>query len=160
VNIPSALQQAALASQTPEVVLLFVTTTHADLDAPVYLVNNTQDMVRGGQTYTAIAQDITLPSDTDSGDAAARLVLDALHSSTFAPIEMIRSISSETPAEVGIVLALASDPDTTEYDLGTFEFKSTEWDSLELSGDLTYEDNLDVLIPGDCMTPDNTPGAF
>lgn len=154
-TVPAALQAASLYSQTPSAVVEFLTISHADLPASLYLVNNPAAITHDGQEYSPFAFRVELPADKDGEIGDARLIIDAVDLSI---ITAIRSIQSR--ATVGIIVALADAPDTTEVDLGTFEWKDITYNATTVSGALTYEDRLDILVPGDTFTPVAVPGNF
>ena len=154
--MPPALRAAALAAQTNAVLNEFLTITHPDLASPIYVVNNTQAIIRGGHTYLPFAFKVDLPTDKDGSIGNAKLTIDAVDLSI---ITAIRSISSR--ASVGIVIALAGSPDATpECNLGTFSWKNLIYNRTTVSGDLSYDDILDTLIPNDTFTPIYVPGVF
>lgn len=153
--MPAALRAAALASQSPHAFLEFLTITHLELATPIRVVNNPVAITRGGNVYQPFAFAVELPSEKDGEISDAKLSIDAVDLSI---ILAIRSISSR--ASVSIVIALADAPDSTEVDLGTFEWKDITYNKFAASGSLSYEDRLDILVPALCFTPTYTPGAF
>ena len=150
-----AITAASLATSSPKVVLSFLTINHASLASPIYVVNNNVAITRGGISYTPFAFRVDLPVDRDGEIGDARLVIDGVNQ---AIVIAIRSIT--TAATVNMVIALADDPDTTEEDLGTFQWKNISYDARSVSGSLTYEDRLDVIVPCDHFTPVSVPGNF
>jgi hypothetical protein len=146
---------AAYASQTPKVVLEFLTITHPSLATPIYVVNNSVAITRGGNVFAPFAFKVDLPVEKDGEIGNAKLTIDAVDLSI---ITSIRSIT--TPATVAIVIALSDTPDTTEVDLGSFTWKNIIYNSLQVTGDLTYDEVLDILIPALTFTPQYVPGNF
>lgn len=103
---------------------------------------------------------ITPPSEDEGEIGNARLAIDAVNSDV-SIVEAIRTMTPDTPATVEIVVAIASAPDATpELDLGEFSWRNVEWNKTIASGDLTYDDTLDIVVPGYDCTPENTPGVF
>ena len=150
------LKAAAFASQAGSAVLLtFLTITHPDLATPIRVVNDKVPQVRGGNTYNPFAFSVDLPPEKDDQIGNAKLTIDAVDLSIIAAI---RSITS--PPSVAIALALASQPDTTEVDYGTYIWRNISYNSTTVSGDLVYDDILDINIPGLTFTPANVPGNF
>lgn len=154
-TVPAAIRAAALATRTSEVTLAFLDIAHASLAATLHLVNNTADVTKDATTYTACSFEIVLPSDREGEDGTAQLVVDAVDRSM---IIAIRSI--ETPAAITLTIALASAPDTTEVEFGTFVWRPVTWSKSVISGELAYADVLDIMIPGDVFSPVNVPGNF
>lgn len=59
-------QKAALRDhRSPEALIAFLTIRHPSLTAPLRLVRNTVDMVKGGQTFAAAMFDYAVISDAD-----------------------------------------------------------------------------------------------
>lgn len=154
-TIPAAIRAAALASRTNEVTLAFLDIEHDDLLAAIRVVNNPVAVTRGGNAYAPVDFKIVLPVDKDGEIGNASLIVDAVDRSI---IIALRSVV--TPVSVTVAIALASAPDTTEVEYGTFLWRPITWNKLVASGDLTYDDRLSVLVPADCVTPDNVPGSF
>jgi hypothetical protein len=152
-TVSSAMRAAYLAAQTNEVVLTFLTVTYGG--SSHYFVNNMASVVKDGQTYSPFAFAVTLPPDKDGNIGDATLTIDAVDRSI---ITAIRNATNRII--VNIVVALASDPDTDEVDLGTFEWKDISYNKVQVSGTLAYADVLDVLIPNLTITPTLVPGSF
>lgn len=149
------LKAAAFASQTPKAIITFLTLAHPSLSSSIRVCNNSQPITRGGQSYAPFAFQVDLPPEKDDQIGSARLTIDAVDLSI---IQAIRSIQS--PASVSIALALADQPDMTEVDYGTYTWRNLSYNSLTVSGDLAYDDILDILIPGLMATPQTVPGVF
>lgn len=157
-SIPPALQAAILASSTPHAILEFITIYHASFPGDHYyrFVKNPVDIVRGGNTYSALSFVVDRPVDKNGEIGDARLTLDAVDLSI---INVIRSIN--TPAKVNIVVAVADSPDATpEINLGTFEYKQVTYNKSTLSGSLTYDDRFQFMVPSLSITPTNVSGSF
>jgi len=154
-TVPAAIQAAALASRTNEITLSFLDITHADLASTLRLVNNTEAITKGGETYSPVAFQIILPTEKEGEDGTAQLSVCAVDQTI---IMAIRSINSAV--KIGLTVALASDPDTTEVEYGDFLWRPVSWKKLTVSGELAYEDVLDIMFPGDIFSPVNVPGNF
>ena len=156
--VPSNLKAAVLASHMPDSVLSFLDIYHATV-GHIYLVNNPVAITRqNGNTYQPFPFAITLPTDKDGQIGDARLTIDAIDLSI---ITAIRSLPANSRATVSITVALGSATNTAdEVSFGTFEWKNITYNQTTVSGDLTYEDRLDIMVPILTFTPVNTPGVF
>jgi hypothetical protein len=144
-----------LAAQTNEVVLTFLSLSHPDLSAPLYVVNNNVAIVKDGVTFAPFPFAISLPADTDGNIGNASLTIDAVDLSIITALKSI-----DTAPTVSLVVALASDPQVTELDLGEFTWKEISYNEQTVSGELTYSDTLDLLVPSIVIDPVDLPGSF
>jgi hypothetical protein len=95
------------AQQTNAVFLPLLTIDHADLDEPIRLVRNTEDITSRGNVYAACIFNINFPHETGDKVPSVTLVLDNPDRRFTA---MLRSIN--TPATVTHEAVLADSPDT------------------------------------------------
>jgi hypothetical protein len=154
-TVPAALRAAMLASQTSEVLLTFLTITHTDLVSPIRVVNNNEDVVRDTYTFTRFPFRIVLPVDKNGEIGAATLTISAVDR---AITTAIRSIN--TPAEVTIAVALASDPSNAELEMGTFEWRGIAYDADSVTGELVYADKFDTELSALTFNSIDFPGAM
>lgn len=150
-----ALTTSAFAQETTDVWLVLVTIEHADLAAPIRVVNNTEDVVSGGDTYTAFPFEVTLPDSKDDAPDRGRLVIDNVSREI---AQAIRSITS--PATVTFEVIRAAAPDTIEMTWPFFKLTNVKWDVLQVSGDLTLEDFTSEPYPAGIFSPAGFPGLF
>lgn len=151
----TALTTSAYAQSTDEVWLVLVTIEHDDLSAPIRVVNNTEDVTSGGDTYTAFPFDITLPDAREDAPPRARLAIDNVSREI---AQAIRSISSA--ATVTLEVIRAADPDTIEISWPFFKLTNVKWDVAQVSGDLTLEDFTSEPFPAGIFSPAGFPGLF
>lgn len=149
----SANARAALyAAASDEVWLQLITIEHASIGTPIRLVNNTEDIVSGGETFTAFAFELLLPA-TDA--MQVELVVDNV---TRELITEVRSI--DTPLDITLEIVLASDPDTVEAGPFVFQSRAVEYDVQRLRLTLAYEPLLQEPFPAGEYTPLDYPGLF
>lgn len=120
-------------SSDPAIMLL--TVDHPDFSAPVRLCTNTvgDDIVSGGDTYTAAPFHITWPSDDTETPVAQ---LEAVNVGRAIALALM-AISS--PASAVIQVVLLSDPDTVEAEAPGFLIRNARWNALTLTADITRE---------------------
>lgn len=154
-TVTQTFKAAAYQQQTDEVPLVILTIDHDDLGSPIRYVNNNEDIVSNGDTYSKAGFDIKTPKR--SPDELPRATISVCNVDREVIIA-IRSIS--TKPDITISKILASDPDTVEE--GPYEFKlsGVEYDAFVVSGNLTFDDIFDEPYPGDIFTPANAPGLF
>ena len=149
------LTTSAFAQETDEVWLVLVTIDHADLSQPIRVVNNTEDVTSGGDTYVAFPFDITLPDAREDAPPRARLVIDNVSREI---AEAIRTISSAPSVTLEVIRA--ADPDTIEISWPFFKLRNVKWDVGKVSGDLTLEDFTSEPYPAGIFSPASFPGLF
>ena len=146
---PSAdLRASAFASETEEVWLLLLTFEHDDLDEPIRVVNNNENITSDGNVYHAVSFDIVLPIDSADRPPLPRLVVDNVSREL---IESLREISS--PPTVTIQIIRAADPDTVELTWQDFVLRDAKWDELRITGTLTQDDIATESFPADIFSP-------
>lgn len=153
--VTQAFLRAVRARETEEVFLLLLTLNHADLAQPIRVVDNTQDVVSGGNAFVAYPFEIDLPEDTGERPARARIRIDNVDRQLVATLR-----SAATPPAVTIEVVMASAPDTVEASFAGMSLVEAGYDVLTITGELTFEDVLNEPFPGVYFTPANFPGMF
>ena len=148
-------RRAAFAQSTGECPLVLLTIDHADLETPIRVVHNGEDIVSRGNTFTATSFEFILPDDSEDKPPVSRLSICNVDRSI---VNMIRSLTS-TPTVLAEVV-LASTPDVVEASFEDLEFKEVTYDPLIVEGALGYENYLMEPFPADKFTPAIFPGLF
>lgn len=153
-TVSSNARAALYAAQTSEVLLQLLTIDHADLGAPLRLVNNTEAIVSDGETFQPFPFSLVLPAESDSELPTVELVVDNVSREL---LEEVRAIS--TPFTLTIEIVLASSPDTVEasYNL---ESRSATYDAMSIRFQLGAEAFMAEPFPTDIYTPTTNPGLF
>ena len=154
-SVSATLEAAVYAQQTDEIFLILLAISHADMSETLRFVNNTEDVVSGGETYTAFPFAIDLPSDTEDSLPSVQLVIDNIDRSI---IEELRSIDSAPTIAVSVILSSA--PDTIECGPLSFSLKSIDYDAKVITAQLGFEDILNEPFPAGTFTPTDFPGLF
>lgn len=154
-SISASARSALYAQETAAVFLNLLTIDHADLPSPIRLVDNTQDVTAGADTYTAFPFVLELPADQEGEVPRATLTIDNVSQELTAEV---RSISSPFTVELSVVMA--SSPSTVEA--GPFSFTSTsvEYDVQRMTFTLAYENLLQEPFPATTYAPSNYPNLF
>jgi hypothetical protein len=148
-------REAMYSQETGEVFLELLEISHVDMSSPIRVVNNTEAIVHGGNTYNAFPFKIKPPGEKQSEITRASLTIDAVDRTV---IEAIRTITS--PATVTYKVVLAATPDTVEAGPFVFSLKGTSYTAYHVSGELVYEDRLFMNIPSLKFSPRLFPGLF
>lgn len=154
-TLTSATRAALYAPQTGKVLLHLLTIDHADMAAPVRLVDDLVDIVSRGDTYTAFPFEAALPVDTDGEVPQLEITCDAV---TRELIVEIRSIA--TPATMTLEVVAADSPDDVEAGPYVFDVVSAQYDATEITLRLTYEPLTVEPFPALIFNPHDFPLLF
>ncbi len=134
--------------------LVLLKIEHADLSAPILVVDNRVDITSGGDVYTAFPFEIRLPDSLEDAPPRARLRIDNVSREI---AEAIRSITSA--ADVTIEVVRQDDPDTIEVTWPAMSLTNVRWDFLTVEGDLNFEDLTREPYPYLTFSPAEFPGV-
>ena len=129
---------------------------HSALAEPVRVVNDKESVEHNGYTYVGLAFRVTLPSDPESGLPRARLAIDNIGKELMQWIELSEGARGTT---ITLSQIMRSDPDHVEWSV-TMNLTNISVTTHEVSGDLSYDDILNM--PGLPFTyrPETAPGIF
>lgn len=113
-----------------------LTLTHPTWGAPVRLVDNSEDIISGGETFIRFPMDIVLPTDKDGEQPRARLVITNI---TRELIEQVRGINE--PIEVQMDVIMGGHPDDVVATWPEFELSSVSINAVDLEADLGLPDS-------------------
>lgn len=130
--------------------------THADLVTPIRIVDDTDDLVHQGDTFTAYAFDIVIPDDTAGKLSRARLVIDNIGREL---TQWLEASAGGQGAQARIIQVLRSAPDVVEWEM-TLDFSNLAIDLLKCTWELGYEDLLGQQAIALTYRPDTAPGLF
>lgn len=145
--------EALTAPYTDEQIVVLVEITHADLAAPIRVVNDTQDLDVDGDTYSACPMRIRLPGEREDQIPAAQLVIDNVDRSIVAALPQVID-----PPTVTFTVVLRSSPTTAEAGPFTFALRVVSYDVLVIESTLGVPPILDEPLLGDRFTPKDYPG--
>jgi hypothetical protein len=121
------------AQSTGDGLLILVTISHASLTTPLRYVNNPVDVISRGDTYVALAYDVTLPAEVEREAPTARMTVDGVgreliptvrgaSSFPLVTIELVRLLNPSELVQRWISYKLTEvagpDPATVELSLG------------------------------------------
>ncbi len=154
-DITLTAKQAIFSQESSEVFLILLTIDHVDLADPIRVVRNTKNIDSRGDTYVGLPFDVDMPEERDDRLGHVTLTIDNVDRKI---VTAIRSLTSAPSVTMEIILA--SDLNTLEAGPFPFTLRDTEWDSLTVTGVLSFEDVLNEPYPGDSFTPATHPGLF
>lgn len=154
-SVSTTARAAMYAAQTSEVFLELLEIDHADLSDPIRVVNNTEAIVHGGNTYLPFPFRVDLPDDVEGVISTAKLTIDNTDRQV---VTAVRTVS--TAPTVTLKIALASSSDIVEAGPFEFRLRNVEYNLHQVSGELVYEDRLNLDVPRLKFTPEHFPGLF
>lgn len=125
-----------------------LTISHADLAQPIRLVNNNEDVVSNGNTYTAFNFAVSMPPEDPEKEPSITLTVGNVDR---AITDALMSISS--PANVKVETVLSSDPDTVEILKENLILRVASYNALEVTATIMSDDILAQAFPKHQYTP-------
>lgn len=148
------VEQVNATSGTAPLYLLEI--THDQLATPLRVVNDTQDIVSNGDTYTAFAFRVSLPEDLDRKLPRALLAIDNVGRELTAWLD---ASSGGQGAQVRLMQVMRDDPDTLEFDI-TLDLLNVGQTPAQITAELGYDDTLNLAGLPITHRPDISPGLF
>lgn len=145
-----------LATSAEEPFLVALEITHPELEVPIRVVNNTENVTILGDEFIACQFQLTLPDDVDQQVPKARLSVDNIGRELTQWLEVSNGGKG---AKCRILMVLPSEPDIIEYEM-TMDLTGLSIDNISVSGDLGYQETLNqpaVAIRYDTIT---APGLY
>lgn len=136
------------------VVLLEI--THPELLAPARLANDTQDLVSGGEIFTACGFETHLPDDQAGAMPRVPIAIDNVGGEL---VSWLDASKGGRGAQVRMLQVMRDTPNVVEQEF-TLELLNSRQDMLRISGELGYENVLDQPALQATYTPETAPGLF
>lgn len=153
--VSTELKQAAFAQDTDDGLLICLTVEHDDLQEPIRVVNNHENITSNGNLFIGVAFDIELPSEDVDTPPVARLSIDNVSREI---AEVIRAIV--TPADVTIQAVRVNDFDAVELTFLGFKLRNTKVTAMRITGDLMLDNLMLEPYPADIYSPASFPGLI
>ncbi len=144
------------AQESGDPFLILVTLTHPDFAGPVRLVNNQEDIVSNGETFSAFPMEITLPIDDESN--SAREIQITFANTGLELVDELRGV--QTPINVQLDMILASTPDIVEFSFQEFKLRQVSFNQFTIQGSLYMDDFLNTELTSENYSPSIYPGLY
>ena len=154
-QLSPALINQIFSQESNDPFLALLTLNHDTFDNPIYLVNNSVDIVSNGITYTAFPFIITLPAD--DGETARNFKIEFDNVSLLL-IEEIRSVT--TPIQVKIEMILASMPDDIQMSQDELKIQNVTYNKQRVVATIIMDTFLTTEITSERYGPTNFKGLF
>ena len=148
-----AITPAIYQTSTNEAFLWLLTITSAN--ETLRVVNNMEDVVSRGNTFTAYPFNISLPVEDGAKELALTLTIDNVDQML---VEAIRGFLE--PPMMTLDLVLSSDFDTVEKKIDFLRLANVEYDALQIRGSLKPINVLGNSFPASNYDPAQFPSLF
>ena len=130
--------------------------SHSALAVPVRVVRDNTDLVSNGETYTALAFDIQLPSDVEGQLPRVPIRIDNVGREL---TQWLDASNGGQGATARVMQVMRDDPDTLEFDV-TMDLLNVKQNGAFVQGELGFENTLALPALVASYRPDTTPGIF
>lgn len=154
-ELSNALKAQLFANESTDPFLQLVTLDHESFTTPIYLVDNSEEIISNGKTYSPFPMKIILPQDDSEAEKQVRISFDNV--SRFL-VDELRSIT--TPINIKIEMVLASNPNLIEIVLDDLQLRNITMTLQQIEGILVLDDFLRTELSSEKYTPSNFPGLF
>jgi hypothetical protein len=152
----NAFKRAHNATGGAEVARVLLEITNPALAQPIRIVNDTLDLTHQGNTFVSFGFDAELPDDTQGKLPRARLRMDNAGEDL---TEWLDASRGGVNSQVRFIQVLRSNPDTIEWEV-TMDLTNVGVDWIEVSGELGFEDLLNLPAMAQTYRPQTAPGLF
>jgi len=156
-TLPSTFVTAANAQETDMVLLALVTITHSAITTQ-RLVNNTQDVVSNGNTFTAYPFSVTIPPDEEGAPPVMEFSIFNAGLEIVTPARQVAG--NRTRAKCTLQIVDYAYPDTVLESFSNYDIVQVAYDADLLRISASIESWLTQQFPGPEFNPGNTPGIF
>jgi len=130
--------------------------THAQLAQPIRVVNDNSDLTSNGNNFVAMAFRVSLPDDIERQLPRARIAIDNVGREL---VQWLEASAGGKGAKVRIMQVMRDAPNVIEADY-TLDLINVRQNAIEVSGELGFEDTLNLPALPVTYRPDNAPGLF
>lgn len=127
---------------------------HEDMDAPLYLTDNNEDLIYKGITYKHAYFKINLPEVTKDSMGNASIEIGCVDQQL---IRIIRTLT--TPPNIKFVATYLEDGVYSELAGYDMILSNVKWNEKSMSADLTLDLVLNYEFPSGSFTAFNCPGV-
>jgi hypothetical protein len=154
-NTLSPALLAQLYAQESDVPFLMLITLNHSSFSTVRLVNNSENIVSNGETFTSFPMRIRLP--TDDGETTREVSIEFDNVSREL-IDELRTVT--TPIDVKIEMVLASNPDYIQVTLDELKMRNVSYNKSTVNARLYLDSFLNVELTSEKYSPKLYPGLF
>ena len=130
--------------------------THPQLAQPIRVVNDTGDIVSGGNLYQSCAFRIVMPDDLAGAMPRVPVAIDNIGKEL---VQWLEASDGGRGAQFRIMEVMRDAPDVIEQEY-TMTLLRAQQNVVEVTGQLGYENVLDQPALAAAYTPETAPGIF
>lgn len=145
-----------LSTSADEPFLVLLEITHPDLEVPVRVVNDVQNITSNGNEFIACPFDITLPDDIGEQVPKAQLSVDNIGREL---TEWLEYSNGGAGAKCRIMQIMRSDPDLIEYDI-TLDMSAMSITNETVTAELGFQNTLNQPAVTVRYDPGSAPGLW
>ena len=153
-QLSPALLAQLYAQESDVPFLMLATLTHPSFPT-IRLVNNSEDIVSNGETFTAFPMRIRLPMDDGESTREVSIEFDNV---SLTLIDELRTVTS--PIDVKIDMILSSNPDDIQISLDELKMRNVTYNKQIVSARLYLDSFLNVELTSERYSPKLYPGLF
>jgi len=153
-QLSPALLAQLYAQESDVPFLMLVTLTHSSF-SPIRLVNNSENIVSNGETFTAFPMRIRLPMDDGESTREVSIEFDNV---SLTLIDELRTVT--TPIDVKVDMILSSNPDDIQISLDELKMRNVTYNKQIVSARLYLDSFLNVELTSERYSPKLYPGLF
>lgn len=152
----SGFNQTINSVSASEYPLILIQIDHADLAAPIRVVNDREDFTHLGNTYQRFAFKFSFPTDPENGLPEAKLEMDNVGREV---MDWVEGADWNKLTTCTITQVRRSDPDTIEYQV-VMNLSDISANQYTVSGRLGFEELLGAPALRVKYTPQTAAGLF
>lgn len=155
-NYSSNFRSTINSTSAREAPLLLLEISHTGLTTPIRVVNDVQDLVSNGNTYTALPFRARLPDDLEQGLPRAELSVDNIGKEL---VQWLEASGGGQGASCRMMQVMLGAPNVIEFEI-TLDLTNLHMSATEVSGTLGFENLLDRPACTWLYKPEVAPGLF
>lgn len=153
-TLSPALLAQLYAQESDVPFLMLITLTHPSFP-PIRLVNNSENIISNGETFSSFPMRIRLPVDDGETTREVSIEFDNVSREL---IDELRTVT--TPIDVKLEMVLASNPDYIQVTLDELKMRNVSYNKSTVNARLYLDSFLNVELTSEKYTPKSYPGLF
>lgn len=151
-----AARRNLLSTSADEPMIILAEITHADLEVPIRVANDVENITVEGNEFIACPFSLTKPDDVDQQTPSAQISVDNIGRELTQWLEYSRGGKG---AKLRMMAVLRSSPEVLEFDM-TMDLTGLSINNLTVDGNLGYKDTLMQPAVAVRYDPITSPGMW
>lgn len=154
-NLSPEMIAQLFSQSSSDPLLTLITLSHTSWAANKRFVNNTEDIISNGLTYSKFPMRITLPADDGESARQVAIEFDNVSLELTANFRMVTS-----PISVVLSMVLASIPNAVQMSIEELKIGQISYDRTKVSAKLYMDNFLTSALTSERYDPTTYPGIF